>query len=152
MSEEDHFKTHHEDFMIACLELALISKQSGNSPVGSVIVKDGGIVARGLERVKEHNDLTYHAEMEAIRGATEYLNSQDLSSCTLYSTHEPCVMCSYVIRHTKIKTVVIGSSSGELGGVHSSYPLLLDKKIKTWGKPPKLIQGILKKDCEELQG
>jgi tRNA(adenine34) deaminase len=150
MTEANHFSNQHEDFMIACLELALIAKESGNSPVGSVIVKDGGIVARGVERVKEHNDITFHAEIEAIRSATEYLNSQDLSACILYSTHEPCIMCSYIIRHTKINTVVIGLSSGELGGFSSGYPLLLDKKIKHWGKPPKIIQGVLEKDCEEL--
>jgi tRNA(adenine34) deaminase len=150
MTEENHFKNHHEDFMIACLELALIAKQTGNSPVGSVIVKDRRIIARGVERVKEHNDITFHAEIEAIRSATELLNSQDLSACTLYSTHEPCIMCSYIIRHTKIHTVVIGTSSGETGGIDSEFPLLLDKKIKRWGKPPKIVQGILEKDCLEL--
>jgi tRNA(adenine34) deaminase len=150
MAEENHFKNHHEDFMIACLELALIARQSGNNPVGSVIVKDGHIIARGVERVKEHNDITFHAEIEAIRSATELLNSQDLSGCTLYSTHEPCVMCSYLIRHSKIHTVVIGTTSGETGGIHSRFPLLLDKKIKKWGKPPKIVEGVLEKDCQEL--
>jgi tRNA(adenine34) deaminase len=150
MRDEKHFSNKHEDFMIACLELALISKQSGNSPVGSVLVREGQIIARGIERVKEQNDISFHAEIEAIRSATELLNSQDLSACTLYSTHEPCIMCSYVIRHTKIHAVVIGTSSGNTGGIHSGYPLLLDKKIKKWGKPPKIVLGILEKDCKEL--
>src|SRR5450432_317367 len=150
MNGEKHFKNEHEDFMISCLELALIARQSGNSPVGSIIVKDGQIIARGVERVKEQNDITFHAEIEAIRGATELLNSQDLSACTLYSTHEPCIMCSYIIRHAKIHTVVIGTSSGEMGGIHSAYPILSDKKIKKWGKPPKIVIGVLEKDCLEL--
>jgi tRNA(adenine34) deaminase len=150
MNAENHFKNEHEDLMIACLELALIARQSGNRPVGSILVKDGQIIARGVERVKEQNDIGFHAELEAIRGGIELLNSQDLSACTLYSTQEPCIMCSYVIRHTRIHTVVFGTSSVETGGIHSAYPLLLDKKIKKWGKPPKIVKGVLEKDCREL--
>ena len=150
MKGENRYKNVHEDFMIACLELAILSKESGNSPVGSILVRDGQIIARGVERVKENQDITYHAEIEAIRSASELFNSQDLSSCTLYTTHEPCIMCSYIIRHTKINTVVIGTSSGEKGGLHSPYPILLDSKIKSWGKPPKIIEGVLEKECLEL--
>jgi tRNA(adenine34) deaminase len=150
MNGENRYKNVHEELMIACIELALTSKESGNSPVGSLIAREGQIIARGVERVRQNQDITYHAELEAIRSATVLLNSQDLSSCTLYTTHEPCIMCSYVIRHTKINTVVYGASSGKTGGVHSPYPILLDDKIKSWGKPPKIVKGVLKKDCEEL--
>lgn len=140
----------HEYFMRKCIELALIAKQHGESPVGSVIVKDEKIIASGSEASKLNRDLTFHAEIEAIRRAVALLDTTDLSSCTLYTTHEPCIMCSYVIRHAKINTIVIGITTGETGGVSSAYQLLLDRSIKSWADPPQLVFGVLKKECIEL--
>lgn len=140
----------HIVFMHKCIQLALIAKQRGDSPVGSVIIRDGKIVGEGIEGGKTHRDITYHAEIEAIRQATEQLNSQDLSACIMYTTHEPCIMCSYVIRHTKINTIVIALTTGDIGGSSSAYPLLTDTTIKKWGSTPKLITGVLEKECREL--
>ena len=136
--------------MEKCIALAKIAKERGDSPVGSIIVQYDYIIGEGIEGNNTHADITFHAEIEAIRSATEYLKSQDLSSCTLYTTHEPCIMCSYVIRHTKIKRVVIGIPSIETGGINSPYPLLLDTAITKWKSPPTLITGILEKECREL--
>lgn len=143
-------ETSQQHFMHRCIELALIAKRRGESPVGSVIVKDAEIIGSGIEASKAQKDITFHAEIEAIRQATGLLNSQDLSACILYTTHEPCIMCSYVIRHTKINMVVIGLPSGELGGYSSKFPLLADDAFTKWGKPPTLIFGILEKECSEL--
>lgn len=141
---------NHNFFMSRCIELALIAKQRGDSPVGSVIVKDDQIIATGIEGGKTHRDITYHAEIEAIRQAVKHLNSQDLSECTMYTTHEPCIMCSYVIRHAKINTVVIGISVDDVGGLSSKYPLLKDKTITKWTGPPRLITGIMEDECRGL--
>jgi tRNA(adenine34) deaminase len=150
MNEENLLNNDHEFFMSECIKLAMIAKQNGNSPVGSVLVQDGQIIAEGIEGGKTHNDITFHAEIEAIRRATEKFRSQDLSSCILYTTHEPCIMCSYVIRHTKFNTVVMALTTGDIGGSSSAYPLLLDKTIKKWSKPPKIITGVLEKECKNL--
>ena len=136
--------------MEKCIALAIIAKERGDSPVGSIVVEENNIIGEGIEGNNTHADITFHAEIEAIRRATEYLKSQDLSSCTLYTTHEPCIMCSYVIRHTKIKRVVIGIPNIETGGVNSAYPLLLDTVITKWKTPPTLITGILEKECRTL--
>jgi len=141
---------NHEYFMRQCIKLALIAKQRGDSPVGSVIVKDGKVIGEGIEGGKTHKDITYHAEIEAIRQATNLLQTQDLSDCILYTTHEPCIMCSYVIRHTKIQTIVTAISTGEIGGFSSHFPLLADTTIKKWTKPPNLINGILEEECRAL--
>ena len=141
---------NHEYFMHQCIKLALIAKQRGDSPVGSVIVKEGKIIGEGIEGGKTHKDITYHAEIEAIRQATNLLQTQDLSDCILYTTHEPCIMCSYVIRHTKIQTIVTAISTGEIGGFSSHFPLLADTTIKKWTKPPNLINGILEEECRAL--
>lgn len=140
----------HETYMNICIELAKIAKQRGDSPVGSIIVQNGVVVGKGIEGGKTHKDITYHAEIEAIRHATKYLGKQDLSDCILYTTHEPCIMCSYMIRHTKIPLIVTGVTTGEIGGFSSKLPLLLDTSIKKWAIPPSLINGILAKECAEL--
>jgi tRNA(adenine34) deaminase len=138
----------HEFYMRACIDLALQAKSRGDSPVGAVVVQDGTIIAEGIEASKTKKDITYHAEVEAIREANIILGTTDLSDCTLYTTHEPCILCSYAIRHSKINTVVFGISTVETGGVHSFYPLLTDTKIKKWGKAPRIVKGILERDIK----
>lgn len=140
----------HEAYMRICIGLAKIAKQRGDSPVGSIIVKNGEVIGEGIEGGKTHKDITFHAEIEAIREATKLLESQDLSDCILYTTHEPCIMCSYIIRHTKIPIIVTGLATGEIGGFSSKLPVLLDTTISKWTAPPTLINGILKKECAEL--
>lgn len=136
--------------MRQCIDIAMQARLRGDSPVGSLIVRDGRVIATGMEGGKTFGDITYHAEIEAIRHATALLKSQHLPDCILYTTHEPCIMCSYVIRHTKINTVVMGLNTGEIGGASSIYPLLLDTSIHKWGPPPVLITGILQQECSDL--
>lgn len=133
-----------------CINLAKIARQRGESPVGSIIVQNGTVIGEGIEGGKAHGDITFHAEIEAIRHATKQIEKQDLSDCIMYTTHEPCIMCSYVIRHTKIPMVVIGLTTGEIGGFSSQLPLLLDATIQRWTKPPIVIHGILEKECASL--
>ena len=140
----------HESFMRACIALALVARQRGDSPAGSVIVQDGKIIGEGIEGGKTHQDISFHAEMEAIRQATAYLQSQDLSACIMYTTHQPCIMCSYMIRHTKISMVAAGITTGEIGGYSSHLPLLADNGIKRWAAPPVFISGILEQECRAL--
>ncbi|WP_106604957.1 nucleoside deaminase [Chitinophaga ginsengisoli] len=141
---------NNEYFMRECLGLARAAKQRGDSPVGAILVRNGEIIARGIEGGKTHRDITYHAEIEAIREATALLNTQNLSDCIMYTTHEPCIMCAYVIRHTRIPTIVMGLTSGDIGGASSAYPLLKDTGIKKWGTPPQLITGVLEEACKAL--
>lgn len=129
----------HAGFMKKCMKLAKIAGQNGESPVGSIIVLDGEIIGQGMDGVDFHNDITYHAEIEAIRNASSFLGHRDLAGCTLYTTHEPCIMCSYIIRQTGISTVVIGELTGDTGGYSSALPVLKDETVQKWGKPPEII-------------
>ena len=140
----------HAFFMQQCISIAREAQQRGESPVGSVIVRNKQIIATGMESSKMHQDITFHAEIEAIRQAITVRKSQDLSDCILYTTHEPCIMCSYLIRHTKINTIIIGLTTGELGGYSSNHPILKDAGIDKWGTPPHIITGILEKECSAL--
>src|SRR5690349_1408689 len=107
---------NYEFYMARCIELALIAKELGDNPVGSLIVLNDNIIAEGIEGGKTYKDITCHAEIEAIRQAIKHLQTTDLSACILFTTHEPCIMCSYVIRHHKIPIVVVGLTTGEIGG------------------------------------
>lgn len=137
--------------MRRCIELAKIAKQRGDSPVGSIIVKDGQIVGEGIEGGKTQQDITFHAEIEAIRSARTNLGTSDLSDCLLVTTHEPCIMCSYLIRHHKIGLIVVGMRTGEIGGYSSALPVLMDRTIAKWATPPTIIDQILEQECKALQ-
>lgn len=132
-----------EDFgyMHRCEELALASARKGNPAVGALIVKNDKIISEAEEAGKSKNDITCHAEIEAIRKAIRELHSTDLGECILYTTHEPCVMCSYVIRFYKIKKVVFLHKVDYLGGISSSMPLLTSENVPPhWSASPEVVQ------------
>ena len=138
----------HEFYMKFAIDLARTARARGDAPVGSVVIQDGAVIAEGIEGGKMKKDITFHAEIEAIREANIITGSSDLSDCILYTTHEPCIMCSYVIRHAKIQIVVFGIPVVETGSVHSAYPILTDTKIKSWGKPPRVVRGIMEREIK----
>jgi len=148
MKENKIAERGHEYYMKFSIDLARTAKARGDAPVGSVIVQDGVIIAEGIEGGKTKKDITFHAEIEAIREANIITGNSDLSDCILYTTHEPCIMCSYVIRHARIQTVVFGVSVVETGGIHSPYPILTDTKVKIWGKPPRIVKGIMEREIK----
>lgn len=140
----------HEYYMRHCLTLAEEALDQGNPPVGSVVVRGGLIIGRGREAGTSKGDVTCHAEIEAVRDAVEHTGSGDLSDCSLYTTHEPCLMCSYVLRHHAIKQVIMGVSVKAVGGVSSRYPLLIDQGFEIWAAPPVIVEGICSAECQEL--
>lgn len=140
----------HKNFMEKCISLGKIAKENGESPVGSLIVINGKIVGEGIEAGKSKKDITCHAEIEAIRDAEQNQNITDFSNSVLYTTHEPCIMCSYVIRQKKIPLIVAGLSTGEIGGYSSPLPVLSTNEIIRWGKPPKIIKNVLREECRKL--
>ncbi len=135
--------------MDRCIQLANQAMLEDNPPVGSVLVKNGEILAEGIEAGISRGDVTAHAEIEVFRNAL-IKGIQDFSECTMYSTHEPCVMCSYVIRHYQIKELVYGVEVDELGGESSSYSLLTDRNIAKWKYSPNIVKGIKRQNIEKL--
>jgi len=127
-------------FMHRCLELAKKAADKGNSAVGAVIAKDNEIISEGEEAVNTRNDITCHAEIEAIRLAVKNLKTNNLSGYTLYSTHEPCIMCSYAIRFYRITKIVYHQQADYLGGISSSMPLLATDQLPPhWGNAPLIV-------------
>lgn len=133
--------------MRRCIALARLAKERGESPVGAVIVHAGEVIAEGIEAGRTEQDITRHAEVEAIAAARQVLGTADLSDCTLVTTHEPCILCSYAIRHHRIPLVVFGVAVGEIGGYSSELAVLKDRTVKRWGEPPEVIGGVLEEEC-----
>ncbi|PTX19986.1 tRNA(Arg) A34 adenosine deaminase TadA [Pontibacter mucosus] len=99
-----------EDFMREAIRLSLEKMQEGfGGPFGSVIVRNGEIIARGYNNVLRSHDPTAHAEMEAIRAATQALGTHDLSDCELYASSQPCPMCMGAIYWARLKKVYFGN-------------------------------------------
>ncbi len=146
-----HEQIGYENLMRKCISLAGIARDRGDTPVGSIIVQNGKIISEGIEGGKTHKDITFHAEIEAVRNAVEVLKKTDLSDCIMVTTHEPCIMCSYVIRHHKIKQIIIGLTVPEVGGYSSAYPILKDISIRKWLPAPEVITGILETQCNQLK-
>lgn len=138
----------HIQYMRKCIELGKEAMLNGNPPVGSILVKNNIIIGIGQEAGKSENDITKHAELEAIRNALS--NQQSLIDSILYTTHEPCIMCSYVIRHYQIKTIVYGIKSNNVGGVTSKFNILKTTIVPNWKKSPKILEGVLENECLAL--
>jgi tRNA(adenine34) deaminase len=131
----------HYHFLRRCDELGRLAAISGNSPAGALIVSDGVIISEGAEAATSKNDITCHAEIEALRAAVALLGSRDLSQCVLYTNYEPCVMCSYAIRYYRISKVIYQRKVPFLGGISSIFPLMTSVAFpQHWAPPPEVIQ------------
>lgn len=96
-------------YMNEALKEAYKAYNKGETPIGAVIVKDGEIIARAHNLTEELKDSTAHAEILAIRQASEKLGGWRLINCDLYVTMEPCIMCSGAIVNSRINKLIIGT-------------------------------------------
>ena len=127
-------------FLKRCEDLGSEAAANGNPAVGAVIVRNGVLLSEAAEAGKSKNDITYHAELEALRIAVAELKINDLSDCVMYTSHEPCVMCAYAIRFYRIRKVVFQHYVSHLGSISSALPLLTTHSVPdSWSKPPEII-------------
>ena len=101
---------NNEDFMREAIKLSIDNIDEGGGPFGAIIVKDGQIVAKGTNRVTVNNDPTAHAEINAIREATQKLGTFDLSGCRIYSSCEPCPMCLGAIYWARLDKIYFANT------------------------------------------
>jgi tRNA(adenine34) deaminase len=104
-----------EYFMKKALEEAEIAYRRGEVPVGAVVVIDNTIIARAHNLTETLNDVTAHAEMQAITAAANYLGGKYLTQCTLYVTLEPCVMCGGALYWSQLKKLVYAAKDRKRG-------------------------------------
>ena len=111
-------KLSNQDYMLMAIKEARLGIRQGHGgPFGSVIVRDGKVVAKGHNMVLANNDATAHGEIMAIRAAGAALGTYDLSGCTLYTTGEPCHMCLCAIMWANIDQVYYGCTIADNGRI-----------------------------------
>jgi tRNA(adenine34) deaminase len=130
-----------EFFMQQALKEAEKGIKSDEVPVGAVIVAKNQIVARAHNLTELLNDVTAHAEMQAITAAAESLGGKYLVKCTLYVTLEPCVMCAGALNWSQISKIVYGATDERRGA--GRYEKIYHPKTV-------VIGGILEDECKQL--
>lgn len=131
-----------EYFMHLALQQAEYAAQSGEVPVGGVIVCNNEVISRGHNMVKRLNDPTAHTEMQLITCATDFLGSRYLTDCTLFVTLEPCVMCAGALFWSQIGRVVFGAWD-EKRGASTVGKSLYHPKTQVSG-------GVLESECSAI--
>lgn len=107
-------------------------------PIGCVVVSNNRVIARSHNLTETLNDVTAHAEMQAITSAANFLGGKYLINCTLYVTLEPCVMCSGALSWSQISKVVIGARDEQRG--------FINKNLKLHPKT-EIVTGIMENEC-----
>jgi tRNA(adenine34) deaminase len=128
-------------FMKKALQEAETAFEKGEVPVGAVIVVQNRIIARAHNLTERLNDVTAHAEMQAITAAANFLGGKYLKDCTLYVTLEPCQMCAGALYWSQISKIVYAAKDLERGcGVMGT----------TLHPKTKVIGGLLETEASEL--
>lgn len=115
--------------MREALRLAAEGAGQGEVPVGAVVVKDGTIVGRGYNAPISEKDPSAHAEIRALREASQNLRNYRLEGCSLYATLEPCAMCAGAIMHARIARLVYGASDPKTGACGSIVDLFSEARL-----------------------
>ena len=134
--------------MKEALILASSAPQTDDVPVGALVInKDGVIIGRGCNEREATNDPTAHAEIVAIRNATNRLQKSRLDGCTLVVTLEPCAMCAGAIAQSRISHVIYGAWDEKAGAVGSVWDVLRDPRsiFKV-----EVTAGVLEAECVAL--
>ena len=133
--------------MEEALRAAQRALESGEVPVGAVVICGGRVIAQGWNRNLTGNDPTAHAEIVALREAAAVIGNHRLGDCELFATIEPCAMCSGALVHARLKRLVYGADDPKAGAVRSVMQVLnhpqLNHRMEVKG-------GVLAGRCAEL--
>lgn len=143
--------------MRRCIGLSATAPSRGDLPIAALVCDRNGILAEATNQVRQETDVTAHAELIAIRVAMKAMKvarRKNLSGCTLYSTIEPCPMCSFAIRETRVDRVVYAIASPVMGGV-SKWNVLRDHGLsktipEVFGPMPEIVSGLLWREAAKV--
>ncbi len=144
--------TEDERFMTIALAEARAAAAEGNGPFGAVIVRGGQIVGQGHNLVASENDPTAHGEVVAIRAACRALDTASLEGATLYTTGEPCLMCTSAIMWAGISRVVIGAVWTDVPDYFHPEKGSLLGMARHLNYTFEHTAGVLRDECLELYG
>ena len=140
----------HQHYMQLALEDARAAMRAGNRPIGSVIVRDGEILARAGNTMFTDHDPSAHAEVAVLRVACSRLRTVELPGSTLYTSVEPCPMCLWALLEAKVARLVMGGRYASIGGYRlgrytvESFLEFMDRKLE-------VVTGVLQAECEALR-
>lgn len=127
--------------MKMALQEAETALEKDEVPIGCVVVSNNRIIARAHNLTETLNDVTAHAEMQAITSAANFLGGKYLKDCILYVTMEPCVMCSGALSWSQISKVVIGARDEQRGFINKHLSLHPKTEV---------ITGIMEAECSSI--
>jgi tRNA(adenine34) deaminase len=145
-----YMKSRDEEFMRRAISEARKAKNGGDMPFGAVIASGGKILVAAGNSEHLDQDVTQHAEVKAIREASRLLGRRDLSDCTIYSTMEPCPMCTGAILHSCISRIVYALSRDDLPHLFRTRNIRLHHLALDSHHIPKLEGGILRESAAEV--
>lgn len=120
---------------------AQLALEKDEVPIGCVIVSNNRVIAKSHNLTETLNDVTAHAEMQAITSGANYLGGKYLQNCTMYVTLEPCVMCAGALSWSQITKVVIGARDEQRGFINKGLSLHPKTEVVT---------GIMENECSEM--
>lgn len=134
-------------FMKLALSLAQKAESLDEVPVGAVIVKNNIVIASSFNQKITKQDATEHAELSAIKIASQALNTWCLDDCTLYVTLEPCSMCAGAIIHARLNRLVFGAYDPKAGACGSVINIINHPSLN---HRPLVTGGVLETECSEI--
>ena len=140
-------RTREEKYMLLALKEAKKAEAIDEVPIGAIIVCNNKVIARGYNKRENKNDVTSHAEIEAIRKANKKLNNWRLVDAEIYVTIEPCLMCMGAIYQSHITKVYYGAKDPKGGAIISSLEF---DKVKNLNHYPEIEGGILEQECSKI--
>ena len=141
----------HERFIRLAIDEADKGGAEGNSAVGSIIVENNTVIGVGRNLVGASNDPTAHAETVALRETAAALGRSDFSGCALYTTFQPCPMCSGAIMVSGISTVVMGARPNPGESQYGDFSVEKLFQESGWGSKIKVVSGILTEECWKIR-
>ena len=142
---------NHEDYMRMAIYEAARAGAEGNSAVGSVIVQNNTVVAKGRNLVAANNDPTAHAETVALREAGAALGRPDFTGCTLYTSFQPCPMCCGALMVSEVATLVMGARPDPADNRYGAYDVEKMLDLAGWSTRMEVVTGILPAECLEVR-
>lgn len=136
-----------KNFMAEALKEAEKAAEMGEVPVGAVIVRDGEVIAKGHNMTESTKDPTAHAEMLAIRQASQKLGGWRLIGCHMYVTAEPCSMCAGAIVWSRIEKLFIGTMDPKAGACGSVFNIPQEKKLNHFVE---IETGVMEEECAQI--
>jgi tRNA(adenine34) deaminase len=140
--------TSYDAAMRAALDEARAALDSGDIPIGAVVLDaDGTVIGRGHNVRERDGDPTGHAEMVAIRAAAAVVGAWRLTGCTLLVTLEPCTMCAGAIVLSRVERLVFAAYDEKAGAVGSLWDVVRDRRLN---HRPEVVSGLLADESRSL--